>query len=173
MRPIDAMMKKVLIFFALLMPLAASAAQPARSASRTAIASIVSEFHGYDGVEVVKLGRLATGALKSVVSLAGISDPDTREALKMIEGLKGLTVVEYEDAPSDIRYRLDRRIERALQKCELLMEAKGDDGRMRMFGSVDANGAVRDFVIYAPDDCSLICLFGKMSMDVIQKAMAQ
>ncbi len=166
-------MKKFLLILTLLAPLAAIAAEPPRSASRSAIASIVSEFHGYDGVEVVKLGRLATGALKSVVSLAGISDPDTREALKMIEGLKGLTVVEYEDAPSDIRYRMDRRIERALQKCELLMEAKGDDGRMRMFGSVDKKGTVRDFVIYAPDDCSLICLFGTMSMDVLQKAMAQ
>lgn len=173
MRPIDAMMKKVLIILALLMPLAASAVEPARPVSRTAIASIVSEFRRYDGVEVVKLGRLATGALKNVVSLAGISDPDTREALKMIEGLRGLTVVEYEDAPSDIRYRMDRRIERALQKCELLMETKADDGMMRMFGSVDDAGAVRDFVIYAPDSSTLICLFGKMSMDVLKKAMAK
>ena len=166
-------MKKFLLILTLLAPLAAIAAEPARSVSRSAIASIVSEFRGYDGVEVIKLGRLATGALKSVVGLAGISDPDTREALNLIEGLRGLTVVDYEDASSDIRYRMDRRIERALQKCELLMEAKGDDGRMRMFGSVDAKGTVRDFVIYAPDDCALICLFGTMSMEVLQKAMAQ
>ena len=166
-------MKKFLLILTLLMPLAAFAAEPAKSVSRSAIASIVSEFRHYDGVEVVKLGRLATGALKGVVSAVGITDPDTREALKLIEGLKGLTVVEYEDAPSDIRYRMDRRIERALQKCELLMEAKEDDGTMRMFGSVDDSGTVRDFVIYAPDSGTLICLFGKMSMDVLQKAMAE
>ncbi len=166
-------MKKFLLILTLLVPLAASALEPAKSVSRSAIASIVSEFRRYDGVEVVKLGRLATGALKNVVGLAGISDPDTREALKMIEGLRGLTVVEYEDAPSDIRYRMDRRIERALQKCELLMEAKEDDGTMRMFGSVDGSGTVRDFVIYAPDSGTLICLFGKMSMDVLKKAMAE
>ena len=138
-------MKKFLLILTLLVPLAASAAEPAKSVSRSAIASIVSEFRHYDGVEVVKLGRLATGALKGVVSAVGITDPDTREALKLMEGLRGLTVVEYEDAPSDIRYRMDRRIERALQKCELLMEAKEDDGVMRMFGSVHADEyAVRD-----------------------------
>ena len=166
-------MKKFLLILTLLIPLAATAAQPSRSVSRTEIASIISDFRHYDGVEVVKLGRLATGALKGVISTVGLTDPDTREALKLIEGLKGLTVLEYDDAPKDIRYRLDRRIERALQKCELLMEAKEDDGVMRMFGSVDdATGTVRDFVIYVPDSGTLICLFGKMSLDVLQKAMA-
>ena len=166
-------MKKFLLILTLLIPLAATAAQPSRSVSRTEIASIISDFRRYDGVEVVKLGRLATGALKGVVGVAGMSDPDTRELLQMIQGLKGLTILEYEDAPSDIRYRLDRRIERALQKSELLMEAKDDGSLMRMFGVVDdVAGTVRDFVIYVPDSSSLICLFGKMSLDVLQKAMA-
>ena len=79
-----------MIFFALLVPLAAFAAEPAKSVSRTEIASIISEFRHYDGVEVIKLGRLATGALKGVVSAAGMTDPDTREALKMIDEWKSI-----------------------------------------------------------------------------------
>lgn len=165
-------MKKYLLILTLLIPLAAFAAEPAKSVSRTEITSIISEFRHYDGVEVVKLGRLATGALKSVIRTAGIGDPDTRQALSMIEGLKGLTILEYEDAPKDIRYRIDRRVERALQKCELLMEAKEGDSRMQMFGSVDdKSGVVRDFVIYAPESGALICLFGKMSMEALKAAM--
>ena len=165
-------MKKYLLILTLLFPLAAFAAEPAKSVSRTEITSIISEFRHYDGVEVVKLGRLATGALKSVIRTAGIGDPDTRQALSMIEGLKGLTILEYEDAPKDIRYRIDRRVERALLKCELLMEAKEGDSRMQMFGSVDdKSGVVRDFVIYAPESGALICLFGKMSMEALKAAM--
>ena len=165
-------MKKYLLILTLLIPLAAFAAEPAKSVSRTEITSIISEVRHYDGVEVVKLGRLATGALKSVIRTAGIGDPDTRQALSMIEGLKGLTILEYEDAPKDIRYRIDRRVERALQKCELLMEAKEGDSRMQMFGSVDdKSGVVRDFVIYAPESGALICLFGKMSMEALKAAM--
>lgn len=168
-------MKKFLLIFALLIPLVASAARPAKSVSRSEIASIISDFRHYDGVEVVRLGRLATGALKGIIRTAGISDPDpdTRQALQLIQGLKGLTVLEYEDAPSDIRYRLDRRIERALQKSELLMEAKDGDSMMRMFGVVDdASGSVRDFVIYVPDSSSLICLFGRMSLETLKTVMA-
>ena len=166
-------MKKFLLIFALLIPLAASAVRPAKSVSRSEIASIISDFRHYDGVEVVRLGRLATGALKGIIRTAGISDPDTRQALQLIQGLKGLTVLEYEDAPSDIRYRLDRRIERALQKSELLMEAKDGDSMMRMFGVVDdAAGTVRDFVIYVPDSSSLICLFGRMSLETLKTVMA-
>ena len=166
------MMKKLILILALLIPLAASAARP-KSVSRTEITSIISDFRRYDGVEVVRLGRLATGALKGIIRTAGISDPDTRQALQLIQGLKGLTVLEYEDAPSDIRYRLDRRIERALQKSELLMEAKDGDSMMRMFGVVDdASGSVRDFVIYVPDSSSLICLFGRMSLETLKTVMA-
>jgi hypothetical protein len=166
------MMKKLILILALLIPLAASAARP-KSVSRTEITSIISDFRHYDGVEVVRLGRLATGALKGIIRTAGISDPDTRQALQLIQGLKGLTVLEYEDAPSDIRYRLDHRIERALQKSELLMEAKEDGTHMRMFGVVDdAAGTVRDFVIYVPDSSSLICLFGSMSLEALKAAMA-
>lgn len=165
-------MKKILLFLALLLPLAAFAAEPAKSVSRSEIESIVSEFRQYDGVEVIKLGSLATGALKAVVRTAGIGDADTREALKMIQGLRGLTLMEYEDAPKDIRYRIDRRVERALQKCELLMEAKDGGSRMRMYGSVDdRSGVVRDFVIYVPEDGALICLFGKMSLEALKAAM--
>jgi len=166
-------MKKFLLILTLLVPLAAFAAEPAKSVSRTEIASIISEFRHYDGVEVVKLGRLMTGALKGVIRTAGVTDPDTRKALEMIQGLKGLTVLEYEDAPSDIRYRLDRRIEHALQRSELLMETKEDDTRMQMFGTVDdVSGMVRDFVIHVPDSGTLICLFGTMSLEVLREAMA-
>ena len=166
------MMKKVLIFFALLIPLAAFAAEPAKGVSRTEITSIISDFRHYDGVEVVRLGRLATGALKSVIRVGGKGDSDTRLALDTIEGLKGLTILEYGEAPKDIRYRIDRRVERALQKCEMLMEAKEGDSRMQMFGQVDdKSGAVRDFVLYVPEDGTLICLFGKMSMEALKAAM--
>ncbi|NLZ19898.1 MAG: DUF4252 domain-containing protein [Bacteroidales bacterium] len=166
-------MKKFLLILTLLAPLAAIASEPAKNVSRSEIASIINEFRHCDGVEVVRLGRLATGALKGVIRTAGVTDPDTRKALEMIRGLRGLTVLEYEDAPSDIRYRLDRRIERALQKSELLMEAKEDDSLMRMFGTVDdTSGMVRDFVIHVPDSGTLVCLFGSMSLEVLREAMA-
>lgn len=168
-------MNRIILFFALaLLPLAASAAQPSRTLSKTDLASIISEFRGYDGVEVVKLNRLATGAIKGVVRIAAKSDPDAREALKVMRGLKKLTVLEYEDAAPEVRNRINMRVAQALDGSELLMEAKDGDSAMQVFGIVDdANGLVRDFVLHAPNDCALICLFGSMSMDTLGKLMAE
>ena len=169
------MMKRILYFLTLaLLPLAASAAQPTRTLSKMELASIISEFRGYDGVEVVKLNRLTTGAVKGVIRLAAKSDPDAREALRLMRGLKKLTVLEYDDAAPDVKARLNTRVAQALDGSELLMEAKDGSSAVHIFGVVDdANGLVRDFVVHAPNECALICLFGTMSMDSLGKLMAE
>lgn len=168
------MKKRILLLIAFLLPLAASAAQPSRTLSKTELASIVSEFRRYDGVEVVKLNRLATGAVKGVIRLAAKSDPDAREALRTMRGLKKLTVLEYDGAAPEVKARLNTRIAQALDGSELLMEAKDGSSAVQIFGVVDdANSLVRDFVVHAPNDCALICLFGSMSMDILGKLMAE
>ena len=169
------MMKRILLILTLaLLPLAASAAQPSRTLSKTELASIITEFRGYDGVEVVRLNRLATGAIKGVVRVAAKSDPDAREALRMMRGLKKVTVLEYEDAAPEVKARLSPRIAQALDGSELLMEAKDGGSALQVFGIVDdANALVRDFVVHAPSSCALICLFGSMSMDTLSKLMAE
>ena len=163
-------MKKYLFLLLLLLPLAASAARPAKGISRSEVAGIVSEFRHYDGVEVIRLGRLGTAAVKGAVRLAGAGDPDIREALTMMKGLKSLTVLKYDDCAPAVRERLNRRIGRALDKGELLMEAREGGTAMQIFGIVDdETGTARDFVIHAPADNALICLFGTLSLDTLAK----
>ena len=42
--------------------------------------------------------------------------------------------------------------------------------KMRIYGVMDEKtNEVKDFVLYAPSDCSLICLFGTLSMDAMAK----
>lgn len=169
------MMKRLLLFLVLLLPLAASAAQPSRTVSKSELATVISDFRRCDGVEVVTLNRLATTAVKGVIRMAGSNDPEVREALQLMRGLKKLTVLEYENAAPDIRDRIQERIARALDGGELLMEARDGGGTsMQMFGIVDdASGTIRDFVIHAPDNCALLCLFGTLSMDALAKMMAE
>ena len=167
-------LKKLLLLFSLLLPLTVSAARPTKTVSRTELSSIFSDFRRYDGVEVVRLGRIATGAVKGVIRLAGKSDPDVREALSAVKGLKSLTVLEYDDCDPAVRERIEQRISHALRNGELLMEARDGGTSMQMFGVVDdAAGTVRDFVIHAPSNCALICLFGTLSMDTLTQMMAE
>lgn len=168
-------MKKLLLLTLLaLLPLAASAARPVKAVSKSELNSVISEFRGCDGVEVVKLNRLATAAVKGVIRKVGKSDPEIRQALQSVRGLKKLTILEYEDAAPEIRYRINSRIAQALEGSELLMEAKDGHSSMQMFGIVDENAeTVRDFVIHAPHDYALICLFGSLPMDTLTKMMAE
>lgn len=163
-------MKKYLFLLLLLLPLAASAARPGKGISRSELTGIISEFRRYDGVEVVRLGRLGTSAVKSAIRLAGAGDPEIRDALTMMKGLKSLTVLQYEDCAPAVRERLNRRIARALDKGELLMEARDGGTSMQIFGIVDdETETVRDFVIHAPANSALICLFGSLSLDTLSK----
>lgn len=167
-------MKKLILLLLLLLPLAASAVQPAgKTVPRAQLSAAISECRRYEGVETVRLGRLATAAVKGIVRTAGKSDPDARKALDLMRGVKRLTVLQYDDCSPEDRERIVRRLNQALDGSELLMEAKDGSSSMRMFGIVDdASGEVRDFVIHAPGECALIYVLGAIPMDSLGKLMS-
>lgn len=164
-------MKKLLLLLTLaLLPLAAAARTGGDPVPKSQLNAVVSEFRHYDGVEVVKLGRLATAAIRGVVRLSAASDPDARQALALMRGVKRLNVLEYENCTPEVRERINRKLTQVLNGSELLMEAKDGSSAMRMFGVVDErSGAVRDFVIHDPGSCALICIFGSIPMDALGK----
>ena len=167
-------MKKILLLIALLLPLTAFAARPAKRSARTEVASIVSDFRHYDGVEVVKLGWLATSLVKGLARHADSDNADMRQLLQLVRGLRGVTVIDYDDADPAVRDRLNSRIQRALRNCELLMEAHDDGNAMQLFGVVDdARGTVRDLVLHTPGENALICLSGTVSLDSVGKILAE
>ena len=50
------------------------------------------------------------------------------------------------------------------------MEVNDEEDRMQIFGLYDERtDAVRDFVLYTPSECALICIFGKISMAAVEK----
>lgn len=166
-------MKKLLILLFLLLPLAAGAKTTGKTIRKTDLTSIISEFRRYDGVEVVKLGRLGTAAVKAVVRAAVREDPEAREALNLVKGVRKLTVLEYEDCAPEVRERLNNRLRSALQGSDLLMEAKDGSSAMRIYGVVDdATGDVSNFVLHAPNDGALIFVSGTLSADMIGKLMS-
>lgn len=164
------MMKRILLVIAVLIPGLLLAGNHRKDVSRTRIASVISECRSVEGVEFVHLGRFAVSALKGVARVGAIDDPDLQEALKIGKGIRGISVLSYEDCSESDRRRISRKLDHALAGSEMLMEA-GDSGeRVRFYGVVDEQAdRVRDFVLYAPSDCALICLFGSISMEDVAK----
>lgn len=166
-------MKRILILMVLaVLPMAAWAGRPAKTASQSKIESVVKEFRHCEGVEVVQLGRLATSVMKGVIRLSDISDPDLAVVLSSTKGIKRMTIFDYEDCAPELRERISRKIDRALNHSELLMEAHDDGDQFQLFGTVDERaGVVRDIVLHVPSDGALICFFGYLSMDAISSIL--
>lgn len=141
--------------------------------SKTQISAFIIECQRYEGVEVVQLGRLATGALKATIRMAGAGDPDVREMLKLIGGIKRIAVLEYGDCEPAIQARITRKLDRMLSEEDLLMETKDGYDRMHIYGVVDdRNGTVNDFVLHTPSSSSLICIFGSIPIEKLAKIVA-
>ena len=138
------------------------------------LASFISEYRHADGVECVRLGTIATSALKTTIRLSAKDDPDGRQVLKAIGGVRNLMVFEYEDCDSQLKDRINDRLSRILAGSELLMEVKDGSDGMQMYGLIDEKGeCIRDFVLYTPGSCALICIFGRISMDAVAKIIEE
>lgn len=166
-------MKRIFFLLFLLAPIAVAAASPEGRIPKTQLTSVIADYRHSEGVEVVRLGRLATGAVKGVVRVASVNDPDARDALRLMKGVKSLYVFDYASCRPALRERINRRLNRVFQNTELLMEVNDENDRMQIFGLYDEQSdVVRDFVLYTPSECTLICIFGSVSMDTVSRLMA-
>mgnify|MGYP002623084024 CR=1 FL=1 len=166
-------MKRLILIISILLPLQAFAAPEGNAVSKSRITAALSEIRNCPGAELVSLGRFQAAALRGVIRLAAAGDPDAREALRLMKGIHGITVLDFEDCSAADKSRISRRLDRALSGSEVLMEASDGGERMRIYALVDeSTDTVRDFVLYAPSDCALICIFGSISMDAISKIVA-
>ena len=166
-------MKRIFFLLLLLAPLAGAAASPEGRIPKTQLTNVIADYRHSEGVEVVRLGRLATGAVKGVVRVASVNDPDARDALRLMKGVKSLYVFDYASCRPALRERINRRLNRVFQNTELLMEVNDENDRMQIFGLYDEQSdVVRDFVLYTPSECTLICIFGSVSMDTVSRLMA-
>ena len=160
----------IIIVLALTLPLAGSANAQGKPVPGTQISLLISEYKAYDGFEALKVGRLGTGILKSLISSGAVegSDPEIKEIKRLIKGIKKLAVVDYSDCEPQVRQGFTQKVGRLLNGAEMLMEVKDGSDIMRMYGVVDDRGdRVRNFVLFSPEDCTLICLFGTISLDSV------
>ena len=164
-------MKKILLIVSLLALSMVSLA--GGNIPKSQMTAFLSDCQRYEGVEVVQLGGLATMALRSAIKLSTIDDPEAREVLKLITGIKRISVMEYEDCEPSVRDKITRKLDRMLKAADLLMETKDGSDRMEIYGVVDEKaGKVRDFVLHTPSDYSLICIFGSIPIEQFAKSAA-
>ena len=162
-------MKKILITLLMLVSLGTAAWAGEQN---TQLRNLVSSYKGTEGFDVVDVGGVGLSLLKAAARTAAETEED-RAALKLFNGLKRLTVVDFSEAAPDVRDKFLRKAKRILNGGEMLMEAKDGGGEtVRIYGTSSADGSLlEDIAILAED--ALIFIRGSIRTDQIEALMKQ
>ncbi len=172
--------KAVLLGLLLILPLAACMAgtgsRKGGNAPRQRISSLIQEFKACDGFEAIRVGPVLLSVAKPFIRAEMRQAVDEEEraemqlALDAINSIKRVQVAEYSGCDEEVRRKFDARLSRLLDRMDLLMEVCDGQDRVRMFGSVSGNGRyLNDFIIHVPTDGALVCLYGRLDLEVISE----
>lgn len=138
--------------------------------SRNKVNALVSSFSGVDGVEVVHIGSVGMSLARTVTRIAALDDSDARQAVKVLKGLKSLTVMDFEDASPEVKERIARKASKLFTPKNLLVEAVDDGEKTSIYGDISPDGGkVKNFVVFSPESGTLVCLFGTFDLDSVMK----
>lgn len=117
------------------------------------------------GVDIVSVSRFwVNGAMKLAARSEG--DDNLKEAAGLMKSLKKLMVVSYDDCEEGLKGSFTKKISKALDGCELLMEARDDGESVSIYGVSSKDGkTVEDIVLFTPESHALICFFGTLDAD--------
>lgn len=161
-------MKKILITLMMLLSLGtvAMAGEPNRQ-----LRNLVSDYRGTQGFDVVDLGGVSLSLLKAAAKTAA-KTPEDREALRLFNGLKRLTIVDFSEAEPEVKDKFLRKVNRILRSGEMLLEAKDGGETVRIYGtSSDDGNLLEDVALLAGE--ALIFVRGSIRADQVAALMKQ
>lgn len=131
------------------------------------MASLVREYNLYQGFDVVSVGGLGLGLVKMIAKASAENEED-RMALEVIDGLRKIIVVDYMAAEQDRKDSFSRKAAGILKNAEKIIEVKEDGETVNVYGTAASDGErIDDLIVFIPEECTLICLFGSISSDKI------
>ena len=133
------------------------------------IYNLVNQYRGSEGFEVVSVGRIGTSLIKGAIRLSSDMDAEDRQALSIFSDIKRIEIVNFEDSPAAVKERFTGKLERLLNKMELILEASDDGERVRIYGIEDGD-RVKDCILYSSDG-ALIITEGGIDFDKVARLM--
>lgn len=161
-------MKKIIAIIALVAVVSTTCFGKTRS-PRAKVMEAVEDYSMCEGFDLMKIGSLGTALIKSVARLAVLTednDQDARQAIALIDGIRSIAIADYSSCQEEDKERFSASLNRIFRDFEPFMELKEDGDVLRMYGDYnEKTGVIRDFILYTPTDCALICIFGTISLD--------
>ena len=127
-----------------------------------AVTDLIREYNLTEGFETVSVGGLGLGLIKMIAKPS--MDEEERAALEIMDGLRRIVVLDYEEADSSQRESFTRKMTEILDSAEKIIEVKDEEDILNIYGTcADDGDSIDDLMIFSPGDRSLICLFGSIS----------
>lgn len=132
-----------------------------------AVTSLVKEYYGTEGFEIVSIGSFGLG-LTRIIAKASADTPEDREMLGILDNLNRVVVVDFEEADGGHKGSFVKKISALLENAEKIIEIKDGGETFNLYGTSSEGGErIDDIIIFVPEDCALICLFGSISAQKI------
>ncbi len=150
----------------------ASAARKQPKVKSAAVVNMVKTYNHEDGFNVVSVGSLGLGLVKMIANAAAETEED-RAAVDVLSGLSKVFVLEYEDASQAKKDAFNAKMDNLLSNAEKILEVKDDGETVNIYGTSSEDGdRIEDLIIFVPDECALVCLFGSISAEKIAVAVS-
>lgn len=163
-RIITVLVIMVSVFCAGVTDMSAAADKNVRSGS---IINMIRAYKVKKGFDVVSVGNLGLGLTK-LIAKAAADDPEERMVLDILNHLNKVIVVDYGDTDKETREAFTRKMSDLLADAEKILEVKEEGENINIYGTSSGDGErIEDIVIFVPDNCELICLFGSISIQQI------
>lgn len=157
----------IVLIFALMTGMPVDASSRKKQTYPGGLTSLVREYSKKEGFDIVSVGSFGLGLVR-MIAKASADSPEDKESLKILDGLNKVIVVEYAGADISIRKEFTEKVGIILDGAEKILEAKDDGETVNIYGtSADKGDSIDDIIIYVPEDCALVCLFGEISMERI------
>ena len=148
----------------------AESKQKEKVADTAAIIRMSEEYSSKRGVEVVNIGGVGMSLLKVVANVT--ADEDDRGALEILNGLSRMVIMECSDADQNVKDSFNRQAEALLEGVEKILEVKEDGETVNVCGTLSEDGrTIEDIVIFIPEEYTLLCFLGSVSVDKIGELM--
>lgn len=152
----------------LLMAGAATSCANAGNAPKSEIKKLIKEFDRKKGVESVNLGSFAMSLFRKAATVDASDDDETMTAVRAMDKISGLTIVDMEDSSRAVRDEFHRKFTALMGEGSLLMSVKDEGEDILFYGTSSPDGkTVDDLIIYMPSELSLMCLWGSISTEAL------
>lgn len=133
-----------------------------RNVNSGAVTGLIKEYNLTEGFDVVSVGGLGLGLIRMIANAS--MDEEERAALELMDELRRIVVLDYEDADPVKRESFTRRMTDILDGAEKIMEVKDEGDILNIYGTcADDGDSIDDLIIFSPGDYSLIYLLGSIS----------